>query len=108
MGRNNNSKALDPRKSADSSETKDAASMAAPVVRRRVLSDEDPLKGSAERTSPDDRDLVTAIVPKPFKFTCDDGTTIDYDVGVQDMPKKHANHWWSKAQGVSIKEDAVE
>jgi hypothetical protein len=47
-------------------------------------------------------ELVTAVVPKAFTLTLDDHSVARYETGTQDMPRAHAEHWYSKAQGVEI------
>jgi hypothetical protein len=47
-------------------------------------------------------ELVTAIVPKIIHLTLDDGRTVTYHPGTQDMPRAHAEHWWCKTNGVEI------
>jgi hypothetical protein len=47
-------------------------------------------------------DMVIVTVPNPFKLTLDDHTPVEYGSGVQEMPHEHANHWFSKAQGVTV------
>lgn len=55
-------------------------------------------------TSSKDGDDVTVVVPKAFTFTTDDHKQVKYGIGIQDMPRAHAEHWFSKAHGVEIKE----
>lgn len=43
---------------------------------------------------------VTAIVPKAYVLTRDNGEPISYPPGIVEMPRADAAHWWSKAQGV--------
>lgn len=45
---------------------------------------------------------VTAIVPKGFRLLLDHGETKIYDAGTCEMPRSHAVHWYSRAQGVKI------
>lgn len=47
-------------------------------------------------------DIVTAVVPKAFKLTDDRYRMFEYDAGVIDMPRSHAEHKYSIANGVSI------
>jgi hypothetical protein len=49
-----------------------------------------------------DEEKDTVIVPKSFKLTLDDGAVVHYDEGIGEMPKSHAAHWFSKAQGVKV------
>jgi hypothetical protein len=44
--------------------------------------------------------LVSVIVPKAFNYTADDHSLISYEAGIYDMPRAHAEHWYSKAMGV--------
>lgn len=46
--------------------------------------------------------LVTATVPKAFKLRIDNHVIVDYKPGVQEMPLSHAEHWYSKANGVQV------
>lgn len=57
-----------------------------------------------EGTEGTTEELVTAIVPKSFKLTLDDHTQVQYHAGTQDMPRSHAEHWFSGAMGVEIYE----
>ena len=45
---------------------------------------------------------VTVVVPKNFRFTGEDHVVIDISAGVQEMTPEMANHWWCKANGVTI------
>ncbi len=45
-------------------------------------------------------DFVTVTVPRAFKLTLDHATVKQYNAGIQPMLKAHADHWWSKANGV--------
>ena len=45
-------------------------------------------------------EMVTVVIPKDFTLTLDDQTLHPYPAGVQEMPRSHASHWFSKAQGV--------
>jgi hypothetical protein len=44
--------------------------------------------------------MVTVTVPKAYILRVDDHTTVPYKAGVQEMPLVHADHWWSKNNGV--------
>lgn len=46
--------------------------------------------------------LVTAIVPRTFILTLANGTPIRVPGGIHEMPEAIANHFYSKANGVSI------
>lgn len=48
------------------------------------------------------RDMVTVIVPKAFRLTDDAFREHAYDVGIQEMPRAHAEHNYSVANGVTI------
>lgn len=50
--------------------------------------------------------FVIAVVPKGFELTRDGHVPIKYGPGTQRMPKNDANHWFSKAQGVTIFSEA--
>lgn len=45
---------------------------------------------------------VIALVPKHLRLSLDDGNVVDYPAGTQDMPRSHAEHWFSIGQGVTI------
>lgn len=47
-------------------------------------------------------DKVTVTVPKAFTLTLDDHQVIEIAAGVQPMPKSWAEHWFSKAKGVTV------
>ena len=44
---------------------------------------------------------VKVKVPKAFRLTRDDGVLVEYPAGVYEMPETDAEHWWSKANGVT-------
>ncbi len=46
--------------------------------------------------------FVTVTVPKPFKLRQASHEVVEYAAGVQEMPVEHAEHWYSKANGVEI------
>lgn len=50
------------------------------------------------------QELVTATVPKTYKLRRVDHTEETILSGVQEMPRWKAEHWWSKAMGVTIYE----
>lgn len=50
----------------------------------------------------DKRDMVTVIVPKQFRLTDNAFREHAYEVGIQEMPRAHAEHKYSKANGVTI------
>jgi len=81
---------------------------ASPGRRQLLASQDEPVhklaKTAGITADAENDDLVTAVVPKAFRLTCDDGKVVEYQVGIQDMPTSHAKHWWSQAQGVTIKE----
>ena len=49
-----------------------------------------------------DQDLVAVFVPHPFILTTSGHRETHYDAGVQDMPRAHAEHDYSRAHGVEI------
>ena len=49
-------------------------------------------------------EMVTCTIPQGFKLTLDDGTEIDIKAGTDELPRSHAEHWYSKAHGVEIAE----
>lgn len=46
--------------------------------------------------------LVTAVVPRGFTLTDEEHKEFRYEAGTQEMRLDHANHWYSRACGVSI------
>ena len=48
--------------------------------------------------------LVTCIIPKGFTHRLDDHHVIDVLAGVRKIPKKLADHWWFRANGVVAQE----
>lgn len=44
---------------------------------------------------------VKVWVPKAFLLRLDHNTTVQYQQGVQEMPADHAEHWYSKVNGVT-------
>ena len=49
-----------------------------------------------------EEEMVTAIVPKTFTLTLDNGQKAEYAQGTCEMPLSHAAHWFSRAQGVKV------
>jgi hypothetical protein len=47
-------------------------------------------------------DTVTVTVPKAFKLRLDGHKELSFKAGVQEMEREHAEHWYSKANGVNI------
>lgn len=47
-------------------------------------------------------ELVRVVVPKAYKLTDDSHRIFDYGPHTREMPPTHANHWYSKANGVSL------
>lgn len=50
-------------------------------------------------------DMVSVTVPRAFKLTRDDGSLVEYAEGIYDMPKKDAEHFYAKANGVEPNDD---
>lgn len=46
--------------------------------------------------------VVVVVVPKKYNLRLDNDRVITYHAGVQDMDRAHAEHWYSKANGVKI------
>jgi hypothetical protein len=46
--------------------------------------------------------LVVVNVPKKFSLRLDNDVILHFVAGVQDMDRAHAEHWYSKANGVKI------
>lgn len=40
---------------------------------------------------------MKVFVHKPFHLSRDDGTSVQYAAGEQDMPEVDATHWWTAA-----------
>lgn len=59
-----------------------------------------PRPRAAEPATADDS--ITVVVPKPFILNADDGKQHTYQAGTQEMPRSHAEHWWSVANGVAV------
>lgn len=49
-----------------------------------------------------DSSKVTVVIPKSFNLTLDDRTVVAYKAGTQNIPREHAEHWYAKANGVTI------
>lgn len=74
-----------------------------------------PEAGAAKPTTPPAEDdpkprkrkeeLVSVTIPRAFRLAHDDGTHTQYEPGVQDIPKSHADHWYTKAHGVEQNDD---
>jgi hypothetical protein len=47
-------------------------------------------------------EMVTVIVPKPYKLTLNDHSEKNYPSGIYEMPLEHASHWWSRVSGVKV------
>lgn len=45
---------------------------------------------------------VIVMVPKGFKLRMNDHVVIDYPAGAYPMPRAHAEHWYAKANKVTI------
>jgi hypothetical protein len=59
---------------------------------------------AADKLAEQDGAKVIVNVPKAFRLTLNDGRTIPYPAGAYGMPVKHADHWYSKANGVTVVE----
>lgn len=49
-----------------------------------------------------DDEIIMANVKQAFNFTDDNHKTTRYEAGAQKMPRSHAEHWYSQANGVTI------
>lgn len=47
-------------------------------------------------------EMVSVTVPRGYNLTLDNGDTKRYESGIQDMPRSHAEHWYSKAHDVEL------
>lgn len=92
--------AVDPRGTRSAKETKatSPAAAAAPVLA-------EPPKPVKARRKLMEEDMVTAVVPVPFKLTTDDHVMHDIAAGTQDLPRAWAEHDYAKAHGVTIYSD---
>jgi hypothetical protein len=104
-------KAIDPRATAPQASTKPEASTKAEAetastsaaaddpapVKRRLTAEEKRKAAGAE--------LVSVSVPRPFKFTCDDYSTIEYPSGIYDMPRAHAEDSFARGMGVTLNDE---
>jgi hypothetical protein len=45
---------------------------------------------------------VVVVVPKQYILNLDHHKSVTYQAGTQRMERSHADHWWSKANGVTI------
>jgi hypothetical protein len=50
----------------------------------------------------EDEDLVTVLIPRAYNFTQEDHKVVHYKSGIEEMPRSHAEHWFSKGMGVEI------
>lgn len=50
----------------------------------------------------DEAVYVTVTVPKAFKLRTTHDHIVDYAAGICEMPIEHAEHWYAKANGVTI------
>jgi hypothetical protein len=72
----------------------------------QVIEEADEVKISLDQSlaaaTPQVEELVTVIVPKPFKLTLDDHSEKNYPQGIYEMPVDHAGHWWARVSGVKV------
>ena len=58
---------------------------------------------TAEQVAADlGEDIVFVNVERDFDLTTDGHVTTKYKAGAAKMPRSHAEHWYSKAMGVTI------
>jgi hypothetical protein len=57
------------------------------------------------RSTNKDVEKVSVTVPRGFTLTTDDGKQHRYEAGIQDIPREHAEHAYSAANGVELNED---
>ncbi len=50
-------------------------------------------------------DTVIVTAPKAFKLRIDNDQIVDVKAGVQRVPAAWANHWYAKANGVTVFKD---
>lgn len=68
---------------------------AGPTASPGALTANTPVETASEVT-------VTVTAPKPFTLNWTHDVRFEYKAGVQEMPLAHAEHWWSKANGVVV------
>lgn len=78
---------------------------------QRVIAEADAARIKAQQdaeaqAAEDAKNKIAVTVPKAYKLNIDNHNVINYPAGTYAMPKKHAEHWWSKANGV-VPFDAV-
>lgn len=83
------------------------AKKTAPVPRARIVVD--PAPDAVDPTGQDteqatEEEVVIVLTPKRYHLTLDDGTVVEYQAGTPSMPRSHAEHFYSIANGVTIKE----
>lgn len=74
-----------------------ATKTAAP--KRRQLSS---IPITASEAAAEAANTVKVVVPKAFSLVIDHHHDVKYQAGTYDMPVDHAEHWWSKANGVVL------
>lgn len=75
----------------------------APQPRARVVVADHPSEDTVqEDVGTPVAQLVTVVIPHRYTLTLDDGAAVVYEAGTREMPRDHAEHWWSRTQGVSI------
>lgn len=77
------------------------------TVRARIVLDspEDAAVADDQHAEqPTEEEVVTVLTPKRYRLTLDNGTVVEYQAGNPTMPRSHAEHFYSKANGVTIKE----
>jgi hypothetical protein len=63
---------------------------------------QEPVAEEAQAPVVDAGVYVTVTVPKAFKLRTTHDHVVDYAAGICEMPVEHAEHWYSKANGVTI------
>ncbi len=58
-----------------------------------------PAAAAAEVAVAVDDPVVTVLIARDFILTLDDHVKVSYKAGIDEMPKSHAEHWWSKNHG---------
>lgn len=54
----------------------------------------------ARKEAQEDCEVITVTVPRRFVLTDNNGHEHTYEVGIQEMPRHHAEHWYAKNHGV--------
>jgi hypothetical protein len=82
---------------ADQNQQPDSAASADDVTQTK-----DDAEGKAPVIEAAATEQLTVVVPKRFQLTVGNGKILKFAPGVQKMDPEIANHWYTKANGVTI------